>query len=288
MGAFSLIVVINLLNRASMEGMQPPTPKEDFVVAKNPFETDFDIPAQSTQVTSSFFNYTQNGPDMNSFGQARSPAYMQSSGPMFAGPPSGMATGQRAFPYPNVPVGGMSNEATMSGFAGDVPNSPFSSSMSSGSIRPLLQPQDQFSAQPISNSKIPAGNTGSSKSSKSANKSSTDNQASGNRSNVQSNSSQSTATSNANLPSSPLNANAPITHLNIAICASCRQDIVEGDDRLNCFSGCSSNSYHRMCAGLSKNAYDLFMKEQNVEWVCDYCISARPVPLIKQATIPAM
>ena len=93
---------------------------------------------------------------------------------------------------------------------------------------------------------------------------------------------------NPNLPpgTSPVNANAPITHLNFPICASCRQDILEGDDRLDCFSGCVNNSYHRMCAGLSKVAYDLFMQEENVEWACDICVSTRQVPLIKTRPMP--
>ena len=272
-----------------MEGMQPPTPKEDYVIAKNPFETDFDIPANNAHV-SSFFNYSQTTADniSSGFGPSRNPAFMQSAGPMF----SGNITGQRSFPYPSN-MGNIGNDQPNTLYSGGDVHNTFNHQSNVPNRPPQVQTQENFPSQnvPISAAKTQLTNVSNSKNASSSQKIKNDNQTSAvqqNRQNVQpANLVQSGNNNQSNVPASPIsnavNVNAPITHLNIAICASCRQDILEGDDRLNCFSGCSSNSYHRMCAGLSKTAYDLFMKEQNVEWVCDYCISTRQIPLLKQS-----
>ncbi|XP_063710230.1 pygopus homolog 2-like [Symsagittifera roscoffensis] len=309
-----------------MTGMQPPTPKED-LVAKNPFETDFDIPGGgggSTQQVSSFFNYPQNAasnfdPMGNSYGPPRLPGgYMSNSNhvQMYTGQGSSPGIpGPRQFAYPNVPYPNQMGQPDMgpqTGYNGDPLKSPFMKSSASSPIRSsfsesavnLTQPGQMHPSSPsVQKSGDKGGaslesksNPKSSSKSNAANKNTHDNrnnQFSQISTSRQSNSSNSTMFANnpmsaSNLQAAPVtsNVNAPITHLNIAICAICRQDILEGDDRLTCLSGCSSNAYHRMCAGLSKNAYELFRKESNVEWVCDYCISSRQIPLIKTLQAP--
>ena len=51
-----------------------------------------------------------------------------------------------------------------------------------------------------------------------------------------------------------------------------------------CESGCDK-WYHRQCAGMSKNAYDLLTREDSAEWACDTCIKKNNIPMTKMVPV---
>jgi hypothetical protein len=63
-------------------------------------------------------------------------------------------------------------------------------------------------------------------------------------------------------------------------CGTCRKEVSDDDAAIFCESGCSQ-WYHRVCAGLTENAYNLLTNEENADWVCDQCISKKNIPLVK-------
>ena len=63
-------------------------------------------------------------------------------------------------------------------------------------------------------------------------------------------------------------------------CGTCRKEVSDDDAAIFCESGCSQ-WYHRICAGLTENAYNLLTNEENADWVCDQCISKKNIPLVK-------
>ena len=63
-------------------------------------------------------------------------------------------------------------------------------------------------------------------------------------------------------------------------CGLCRKEVSDDDAAIFCETGCSQ-WYHRVCAGLTENAYNLLTNEENADWVCDQCIGKKNIPLVK-------
>jgi len=64
-------------------------------------------------------------------------------------------------------------------------------------------------------------------------------------------------------------------------CGACNREIQgEIEEPIMCVSGCNF-WYHRMCVGMSPEAYQFLRKEECAEWVCDNCIQSRQIALVK-------
>ena len=63
-------------------------------------------------------------------------------------------------------------------------------------------------------------------------------------------------------------------------CGACHRD-VHDEDAIVCIENNCGLWYHRMCAGLTEAAYTLLTTEHCAEWVCDKCIRAKQVPLMR-------
>ncbi|XP_003385401.1 PREDICTED: pygopus homolog 2-like [Amphimedon queenslandica] len=67
-------------------------------------------------------------------------------------------------------------------------------------------------------------------------------------------------------------------------CGICFEEVKDEDEGILCESGCDK-WYHRQCAGMSKNAYDLLTREDSAEWACDTCIKKNNIPMTKMVPI---
>jgi hypothetical protein len=74
----------------------------------------------------------------------------------------------------------------------------------------------------------------------------------------------------------PQNPNAPP----IYPCRMCRHEVHDNDQAVLCESGCNF-WFHRTCAGLTEPAFHYLTMEIYAEWVCQYCLEAKDVPLVK-------
>lgn len=74
----------------------------------------------------------------------------------------------------------------------------------------------------------------------------------------------------------PQNPNAPP----IYPCGICHKEVHDNDQAILCESGCNF-WFHRVCTGLTEAAYHLLTAEVYAEWVCDKCLSAKNIPLVK-------
>ena len=63
-------------------------------------------------------------------------------------------------------------------------------------------------------------------------------------------------------------------------CGVCGKEVNDDDAAIFCENGCSQ-WFHRVCAGLTENAYNLLTNEESADWVCDACISSKNIPLVK-------
>jgi len=64
-------------------------------------------------------------------------------------------------------------------------------------------------------------------------------------------------------------------------CGACNREIQgEIDEPIMCGSGCNL-WFHRMCVGMSPEAYQFLKKEECAEWVCDNCIQSRQIAPVK-------
>ncbi|XP_005089718.1 protein pygopus [Aplysia californica] len=74
----------------------------------------------------------------------------------------------------------------------------------------------------------------------------------------------------------PSNPSAPP----IYPCGVCHKEVHENDQAVLCESGCNF-WFHRMCAGLSHDAFSMLKAEVYAEWVCDRCLNTKEIPLVK-------
>ncbi|KAF4532934.1 hypothetical protein B566_EDAN015646 [Ephemera danica] len=74
----------------------------------------------------------------------------------------------------------------------------------------------------------------------------------------------------------PQNPNAPP----IYPCGICHKEVHDNDQAILCESGCNF-WFHRICTGLTEAAYTMLTAEVYAEWVCDKCLSAKSIPLVK-------
>lgn len=74
----------------------------------------------------------------------------------------------------------------------------------------------------------------------------------------------------------PSNPNAPP----IYPCGVCHKEVHENDQAILCESGCNF-WFHRMCTGLTEDAFTMLKSEVYAEWVCDRCLNTKNIPLIK-------
>jgi len=63
-------------------------------------------------------------------------------------------------------------------------------------------------------------------------------------------------------------------------CGSCGKEVNDNDEAIYCEAGCAY-WYHRICTGMGNDAYALLTNEDNAEWVCDQCIVAKNIPLVR-------
>lgn len=74
----------------------------------------------------------------------------------------------------------------------------------------------------------------------------------------------------------PSNPSAPP----IYPCGVCHKEVHENDQAVLCESGCNF-WFHRMCTGLTQDAFFMLKKEVYAEWVCDRCLNTKSIPLVK-------
>lgn len=74
----------------------------------------------------------------------------------------------------------------------------------------------------------------------------------------------------------PSNPSAPP----IYPCGVCHKEVHENDQAVLCESGCNF-WFHRMCTGLSLDAFTMLKAEVYAEWVCDRCLNTKNIPLVK-------
>lgn len=74
----------------------------------------------------------------------------------------------------------------------------------------------------------------------------------------------------------PSNPSAPP----IYPCGVCHKEVHENDQAVLCESGCNF-WFHRMCTGLTQDAFTMLKAEVYAEWVCDRCLSTKEIPLVK-------
>ncbi|KAK7115817.1 hypothetical protein V1264_001623 [Littorina saxatilis] len=74
----------------------------------------------------------------------------------------------------------------------------------------------------------------------------------------------------------PSNPNAPP----IYPCGICHKEVHENDQAILCESGCNF-WFHRICTGLTDDAFTMLKSEVYAEWVCDRCLSTKNIPLVK-------
>lgn len=67
-------------------------------------------------------------------------------------------------------------------------------------------------------------------------------------------------------------------------CGLCGEEVKDEDEGVYCESGCEK-WFHRQCAGMSKLAYDLLTREDTAEWVCDDCVEAKSIPMVRMVPI---
>ena len=68
-------------------------------------------------------------------------------------------------------------------------------------------------------------------------------------------------------------------------CGACRGEVHDSEDAILCESSCNL-WFHRMCTGLTEAAYTLLTTEHSAEWVCDKCVRAKQVPLMRIKSQP--
>jgi len=74
----------------------------------------------------------------------------------------------------------------------------------------------------------------------------------------------------------PSNPSAPP----IYPCGVCHKEVHENDQAVLCESGCNF-WFHRMCTGLTQDAFSMLKAEVYAEWVCDRCLNSKEIPLVK-------
>ncbi|KAL8566488.1 hypothetical protein ACOMHN_012307 [Nucella lapillus] len=72
------------------------------------------------------------------------------------------------------------------------------------------------------------------------------------------------------------NPNAPP----IYPCGVCHKEVHENDQAILCESGCNF-WFHRMCVGLTDDAFHMLKSEVYAEWVCDRCFATKNIAFIK-------
>uniref|UniRef100_A0A0B6YQM3 PHD-type domain-containing protein n=1 Tax=Arion vulgaris TaxID=1028688 RepID=A0A0B6YQM3_9EUPU len=63
-------------------------------------------------------------------------------------------------------------------------------------------------------------------------------------------------------------------------CGVCHKEVHENDQAVLCESGCNF-WFHRMCTGLTQDAFSMLKAEVYAEWVCDRCLTTKNIPLVK-------
>ena len=81
---------------------------------------------------------------------------------------------------------------------------------------------------------------------------------------------------NKSMVFNPANPNAPP----IYPCGICHKEVHDSDQAILCESGCNF-WFHRICTGLTEDAFHLLRAEVYAEWVCDKCLSTKNIPLVK-------
>ncbi|KAH9518411.1 hypothetical protein Btru_016763 [Bulinus truncatus] len=74
----------------------------------------------------------------------------------------------------------------------------------------------------------------------------------------------------------PSNPSAPP----IYPCGVCHKEVHENDQAVLCESGCNF-WFHRMCTGLTQEAFSMLKAEVYAEWACDKCLNSKNIPLVK-------
>ncbi|KAK7011284.1 protein pygopus [Biomphalaria glabrata] len=74
----------------------------------------------------------------------------------------------------------------------------------------------------------------------------------------------------------PSNPSAPP----IYPCGVCHKEVHENDQAVLCESGCNF-WFHRICTGLTPEAFSMLKTEVYAEWACDKCLSSKNIPLVK-------
>lgn len=74
----------------------------------------------------------------------------------------------------------------------------------------------------------------------------------------------------------PSNPNAPP----IYPCGVCHKEVHENEQAILCESGCNF-WFHRLCTGLTEDAFTMLKSEVYAEWVCDRCLHTKNIPLLK-------
>ncbi|XP_069077353.1 pygopus homolog 1 [Pleurodeles waltl] len=71
------------------------------------------------------------------------------------------------------------------------------------------------------------------------------------------------------------------------VCGICRDEVSDNEDSLLCEVSCY-NWFHRICAGMTENAYSLLAAEASAVWGCDACMVKEDVPLMLIKHIQAL
>ncbi|CAL1538826.1 unnamed protein product [Lymnaea stagnalis] len=74
----------------------------------------------------------------------------------------------------------------------------------------------------------------------------------------------------------PSNPSAPP----IYPCGVCHKEVHENDQAVLCESGCNF-WFHRICTGLTADAFSMLKAEIYAEWACDRCLNTKNIPLVK-------
>ncbi|XP_076465868.1 uncharacterized protein LOC143297412 [Babylonia areolata] len=63
-------------------------------------------------------------------------------------------------------------------------------------------------------------------------------------------------------------------------CGVCHKEVHENDQAILCESGCNF-WFHRVCVGLTEDAFRMLKSEVYAEWVCDRCFTTKNIALVK-------
>ena len=72
------------------------------------------------------------------------------------------------------------------------------------------------------------------------------------------------------------------TCVHVRLCSQ----IQTADETIQCEAGCRV-WFHRLCVGLSRDAFAMLAAERRAQWVCDQCLATRTIPLVIRGPWPS-